>query len=102
MEVTARGWGRNMGDKELGSIDVSELRLNKDQNKRLWFNSPQIFSSWPNVEVHWGKELHMTGRYRMEIKLTRADIVRLFKASFGTELDVDLLRDYGFTVSDDL
>jgi hypothetical protein len=52
--------------------------------------------------VRWGKELHLTGNYLMKLELTRDDVVQLFKASFGTELDVDLIERHGFTVSNEL
>ena len=102
MYVTARGWSRNMGDNELGSIDVDELRLNYDQNKRLWFDKPQLFPTRTGVEVHWGQELHLTGKYRMEITFLRSDIVQLFKAAFGSEINATMLDACGLTLSEDV
>lgn len=99
MKITARGWSRNMGTNELGDIPVSELHLSKDQNQYLHWDCHAIFSKWPNVEVHWTKDIRLTGSYRMEIHFTRDDIVRLLKATMGTELDVDLIERYGFTIS---
>lgn len=52
--------------------------------------------------MHWVQSVRYTGDYRVEVNLTRSDIVRLFKASFGSELDVNLLEDHGFTVSPEL
>jgi hypothetical protein len=99
MKVTARGWNRNMGENELASIDITELRLSRDQNRRLSFSSPALFDS--GLEVHWGQELHFTGNYRMELHLTSLDIMKLFKANFGTELSLSLIERHGFTVSDE-
>jgi hypothetical protein len=102
MKITARGWGRNMGTNVLGDIPVSEMRLSKDQNQYLHWNSHALFSTYPSVEVHWTQDIRLTGSYRMEIHFTRAEIVRLLKATMGTELDVDLVEQYGFTVSPEL
>jgi hypothetical protein len=102
MKMTARGWSRNMGVNVLGDIPVAEMSLNRDQNQRLSWNSHAIFSSWPNVEVHWTQDIRMTGSYRMQLYFTRADIVRLLKATMGTELPVELIEEYGFTVSPEL
>jgi hypothetical protein len=44
----------------------------------------------------------MTGNYRLAVKLTHADIRKLFKTAFGSELNVNLLEEHGFTVSEDL
>jgi hypothetical protein len=102
MKITARGWGRNMGTNTLGDISVSEMRLSKDQNQYLHWNTHALFSTYPNVEVHWTQDIRLTGSYRMEIHFTRAEIVRLLKATMGTELDVDLVEQYGFTISPEL
>lgn len=102
MKITARGWGRNMGANVLGDIPLSEMRLSKDQNQYLHWNSHALFSQWPNVEVHWTQDLRLTGSYRMEIHFSRDEIVRLLKATMGTELGVDLVEQYGFTVSPEL
>jgi hypothetical protein len=102
MQITARGWGRDMGTNVIGDIPVSEMRLSKDQNQYLHWNSHALFSTGPYVEVHWTRDIRMTGSYRMEIHFTRADIVRLLTATMGTELDVDLIDQYGFTVSPEL
>ena len=37
----------------------------------------------------------------MDLTFTQGDIFKLFKASYGRELDIDLL-EHGFTVSEDL
>lgn len=78
------------------------MRLSKDQNRYLHWGCSALFSTWPGVEVPWTQELHLTGNYRMEIHFTRAEVVRLLKATMGTELDVDLIEQYGFTVSPEL
>jgi hypothetical protein len=44
----------------------------------------------------------MTGDYRVKLQLTDLDVIRLFRASYGTELDVDLLEKHEFTISEKL
>jgi hypothetical protein len=102
MEITARGWNRDMGNKEICSIDVSELMLSKDQNRTVYRDRPAMFGSYPTVEVHWFKQLHLTGNYRMELRLTQSEVIRLFKGMFGTELRPWLIEQDGFTVSPEL
>lgn len=108
MRVTARGWSRNMGTTEIADISVSDLKLKRDERKNLHWGSSALFCSSPQygpflgVEIHWSKEMKMTGSYRMELKLTRSDILHLFRTVFGDELKVSLIEEHGFTVSPDL
>ena len=96
-----------MGETELADIDVSDLRLSRDDNKYLSWGKPGLFSSsrhgpFLGVEVHWAKEMKMTGSYRLKVKLSRSDILHLFRTVFGDELKVSLIEEHGFTVSPEL
>lgn len=102
MKIRARGWNRNMGHKTLGNHALSEMRTSKDPNKGVFFDEPGLFRSFAEVSVAWGQELHLTGKYRVQIDFTRSDIIKLFKAMFGSELDMSLVTEHGFTISDDL
>ena len=102
MKVTARGWNRNMGENVIGDHVLTELPVRRDPSQSLNRSKPTIFKSFGEVSVQWVQTLRYTGDYRVEVNLTRSDVVRLFKAIFGSELDVDLLDEHGFTVSPEL
>jgi hypothetical protein len=102
MKFTARGWNRDMGQNEIASIDLSQSSIRRDGTYNISLNQTALNSAYYDVTIRWGKKLHFTGNYLMKLELTRDDVVQLFKASFGTELDVDLIEQHGFTVSDEL
>jgi len=101
MDVTVRGWGRDMGTKAVASLDLSQFHISDDSKKNIRWNSPGLFRRYGEVTVAWGQTLKFTGDYRMQVQFSESDIVQLFKASYGRELDVDLLKN-GFTISDEL
>ncbi|MGO8909604.1 MAG: hypothetical protein ACLQDM_09835 [Bradyrhizobium sp.] len=101
MDITVRGWHRDMGTKTVASHDLSEFHINDDQKKTIRWSSPGLFGRYGEVTLAWGQTLKYTGDYRMQIDFTQSDILQLFKASYGRELDVDLLNK-GFTISDEL
>jgi hypothetical protein len=102
MKITARGWGRDMGTKVIADYDLGDLSISRDPNRRVSFGSAGFFKSWSSVFFSWGKRLQLTGDYRVEIEFSNADILQLFKARFGKELDDWLVDDEGFTISPDL
>lgn len=102
MEVSARGWNRDMGKNNLAEVDLSEIAVNNDPRKTVQWNGTSIFKSWGEVGIHWRQKMAFTGNYRMEINLTSSDMVHLFKIWNGRQLDVDLIDNYGFTVSAEL
>src|SRR5258708_19321493 len=102
MEITARGWGRNMGDKRIVKVDLEEIAASREPRKLVHFGRPGLFQSFGEASVAWGQSLRFTGDYRMQVDFTYSDVVTLFKAMFGSELDVSLLENHGFTVSPEL
>lgn len=101
MEIKMRGWGRNMGTKTMVSHDLAEIRINSDPRRYIHWSTPGMFARYGEVTVAWGQDLKHQGSYRMDLSFSQSDIFKLFKASYGRELDVDLLEN-GFTVSEDL
>lgn len=100
MKITARGWSRNMGNTEIASIELSELGINRRSEYRsVGWNRPGLFDGMIRTFVAWGKDLRLTGSYRLEAEFSNSDILQLFKARFGSELSVSLLEEDGFTVS---
>lgn len=102
MQVSANGWGRNMGEIALGSIDLWEKPLNRDERRWMNYGASELYWSARGPEVHWCQKVKMTGDYRIRIKFSNLDVIRLLRASYGTQLDVDLIEKYGFTVSPEL
>lgn len=101
MDVKARGWNRNMGTHKIASHDLSDFRISDDPGKTIRWSSPGIFRSYGDVSVAWGQTLKFAGDYRLQIDFTQDDVLKLMKASYGRELDIDLL-DKGFTISEAL
>ena len=102
MKLTARGWSRDMGENTLADYDLREVQARGDPNQRLLRSSPRMFESFGEVAVRWVQRLRYAGEYRMELTFNRSDIVQLFKSAFGSELNVELLEQHGFTVSPEL
>jgi hypothetical protein len=101
MDVTVRGWGRDMGTKTVASHDLAQFHISDDSKKNIRWSTPGLFARYGDVTVAWGQTLKYTGDYRMQVQFSESDIMQLFKASYGRELDIDLLKN-GFTVSDAL
>jgi hypothetical protein len=100
MRITARGWNRNMGSTEIANISISELPINRrDGNRHISFSKPGLFDDIFRTWVAWGKNLTLGGNYRLEVEFFDSDILQLFKARFGSQLQQELLQEHGFTVS---
>lgn len=104
MKVTARGWARNMGDTIIADVDLTEAAVRRDPDRNIRFGADPVVFKKPlgDVSIDWATRVTMGGKYRFEIQLSTDEIIRLFKLKLGSKLDVDLLDDHGFSVSDDL
>src|SRR5438105_3932494 len=102
MEITMRGWNRNMGTRRITQHDISEMRVSRDANQRIYWDRPGLFKSHGDVSFAWGQKLNKTGNFRVQMDFTPADVAQLFKAMFGSELDAQTLEQYSFTLSPDL
>jgi len=99
MKIKVRGWARDMGPTELVDIDVSEMSVSQDPQRYVYRNSPGLFTGFGHINIAWCQKMRQMGDYRMELELTSDDIIRLFKAKFGSELHASLLEEHGFTLS---
>jgi hypothetical protein len=102
MDITLRGWNRDMGKTLVADHDLAEMRVSRDPNKTIGWDRPGLFKSFGEVSVAWKQKLHKTGNFRMQVNFTRSDAAKIFKAMFGSELDAEVLEQYGFTLSDDV
>jgi hypothetical protein len=97
MKVSARGWGRDMGEKVLGNHFLLTMKLKTDGT--TYRDEPVLYKNPGTVEVAWFQTMKLTGDYRMEVEFTRNDIMKLFKCMFGSELQQNLIEEWGLTFS---
>jgi hypothetical protein len=90
-----------MGTKTLANHDLSSFRISNDPQQIIYWNTPGLFARYGEVTVAWGQDFKHQGSYRMSLRFSQSDVFKLFRASYGRELDVDLL-DQGFTISEAL
>jgi hypothetical protein len=102
MKISVRGWSRDMGTKEVVDFRLSEISVNEDSTRTVYRAKPGIFTAPGRTFIAWFQHLRHMGDYRMEIELSNQDLLRLFKAKFGTELREWLVDDEGFTISPEL
>ncbi|EKS33887.1 hypothetical protein [Afipia clevelandensis] len=101
MDLKLRGWNRDMGTHLIASHNLSDIPIRDDPKKTINRQKPGLFKNFGEVTVAWAQTLKFTGDYRMQIEFTEDDVFKLFRASYGRELDEDLL-DRGFTISETL
>ena len=99
MKITVRGWSRDMGTKVVADHNLAEISMSSDRSRSIGRDRPGIFTSFEGLFVAWFQQLRHIGDYRMQIEFSDEDVVRLFKARFGSELRPWLIDDDGFTVS---
>jgi hypothetical protein len=101
MRITARGWARDMGEKELMQYSLISAKFGNGTIYRD--QPPEIFNSARGVKVAWHQgNLRLMGDYRIDVEFSKWDVLKLFKSIFGNELKASLLERHGFTVSEDL
>src|SRR5262249_8183210 len=74
MEITIRGWSRNMGTKVLTEQDLTQIEYRKDHNRMIWREKPGIFAFAGRIFVAWYQRLQHMGDYRMELELTADEL----------------------------
>jgi hypothetical protein len=100
MKITVRGWGRDMGEKEIANHYLLDIQY-KD-NGTVYRSTPVIYDRGGNTTVSWYQPLRFTGDYRMDVQFSRSDIMKLFKCAFGSVLNENLFERYGLSVSPEL
>jgi hypothetical protein len=97
MKITVRGWGRDMGEKQIANHFLLTTEYKADGT--VYRDTPILYKGAGNIIVAWFQRLKLTGHYRMEVQLSPTDVMTLFKCLFGSELDVKLIERYGLTFS---
>jgi hypothetical protein len=65
--------------------ELSEKPSNRDELKMLSYGTSELFWTAHGPEVHWSQNIKMTGDYRVMVKFTTRDVIRLLRESYGTE-----------------
>jgi hypothetical protein len=103
MRITATGWNRDMGPNVIGDIDLGQVKPTEDHTARFDFDGAGFYiTRWSLADIYWGKNLRLTGDYKVRTEFSRTDVLRLFRAMDGGLLTGDLVSNHGFVVYDDL
>jgi hypothetical protein len=97
VRVTVRGWNRNMGETVIGNHSLPMMKYSP--GGWAYSNQPCLYEGSDNITVAWFQPLKLTGNYRMEVQLTRDDVMKLFKGLFGSKIQQGLVERYGLTFS---
>ena len=90
-----------MGETIIGDHRLLLTKYNEKGTVRR--DTPALYENYQRgITVAWFQELRLTGNYRMEVQLSRDDIVQLFKWAFDGELRSFLINDWKFTLSPEL
>jgi hypothetical protein len=90
-----------MGETVMGYHDLLFVKYNEKGTVRT--DTPVLYeNNHGGMTVAWFQELKLTGNYRMEVQLSRNDIVKLFKTAFDGELRSFLINEWKFTMSPEL
>jgi hypothetical protein len=102
MQVTVRGWNRDMGETVIASHQLMDVEYTYDMTT-AYCDKPVVYGPiLQKMTVAWFQSLRLTGNYRMEIEFTRDDVMTLFKHHFGSQLKSSLVEEYGLTFSPEL
>lgn len=97
MKISVRGWGRDMGTTTIANYSLLTTEYNDDEI--AYRDKPVLYRYLGGITVAWFQSLKLTGNYRMEVELTKDDVMRLFKRLFGSEIQLGLVEKYGLTFS---
>jgi hypothetical protein len=94
MDLSARGWRRNMYRNQLGSVEITSAALLKEDD--VW---PYVKIGEGGVTISWPQpKLSLNGDYRVTVELPKTEVARLFMHLFGDNLAPETLAQYGFKV----
>jgi hypothetical protein len=101
MDLSARGWRRNMYRNQLGSVEITSAALLKEDD--VWpYDKPAVKIGEGGVTISWPQpKLSLNGDYRVTVELPKTEVARLFLLLFGPNLAAETLARYGFKVDAD-
>jgi hypothetical protein len=98
MKLSMRGWSRDMGRTDLIEQSLTDLDVSDDGTVQR-AGPPTMYKHWNSVLVGWYQKLQHNGNYRVDLELSHNDIMKLFKAAFGSEITPEVMNRYGLTLS---
>ena len=101
MDLIARGWRRNMGRNQIGSVEITSAIVQKEGD--VWpYDKPAVRIGEGGVTIGWPQaKLSLNGDYRVTVELPKNEVARLFMLLFGDNLAPETLAQYGFKVDAD-
>jgi hypothetical protein len=102
MHITARGWNRNMGDWNLGqySLDSEKVTRHPGYHPKRWDEATVHVTKDDEVHIAWGKNMTLTGNFLIMLRLTKEDIINLFKLSIGEIIGMETLQTGGLSIDE--
>jgi hypothetical protein len=101
MEISLRGWGRNHGNRVIGSVPVTdELVVRNDPMRTSYRNSASIHVSNEGVDATWCTNVKLTGEYRVDIVLSKQEIDTLFRYMHSHQITKEELTEIGIELED--
>jgi hypothetical protein len=103
MDLIARGWRRNMGRNQIGSVEITSATVQREGDHKAWpFNEPAVRIDKDAVTIGWRQaELSLNGDYLVTVELPKNEVARLFMLLFGDNLAPETLAQYGFKLDAD-
>lgn len=90
-----------MGRKQLGEAEIGPgIMQEESSNLTANWNHTNLYETWYGVDITWGRELHLTGSYRIDLTISDDEILYLFKLKFGDELTPEKLSSLGITLTE--
>jgi hypothetical protein len=103
MDLNAAGWRRNMGRNQIGSVEITSATVQTEGDNSRWSsNEPVVRVGKNGVTIGWRQaELSLNGDYIVTVELPKTEVARLFMLLFGSNLNPEVLAQYGFKVDAD-
>lgn len=99
MDLNVSGWRRDMGQKQIGSVELANAKVRMENDGSGWISTaPTVKIGKDKVKIGWRSELTLNGTYLVTLDLPKEDIARLFVFLFGEILDPQEIKKYGMDV----
>jgi hypothetical protein len=94
MLVAAHGWRRNMGTHFLKFIDIARSR----DNRKIKFEEDGLYlNEEGDIEILFGQEVKLNGRYLFFITLNKKEITKMFAKIRSEDRLSDIIADISKT-----
>jgi hypothetical protein len=102
--MTARGWGRDMGEWVLLNQPLADAKVTHvPSTHSVNMNSASMHVTRDNgINIGWGKGLTLGGNFILTARFTRDEIIQFFKLSVGEIITPAISKEIGLSIDDDL